>query len=242
MIALERKMDVISNNMANVDTNAYKKDTVIYQGFHELLTKRINDSYFADNRLGTMVFGSDVGEVHTNFRQGQLARTGSGLDIAIDDGISGNTGFFVVGADNGNNGYDLYFTRDGSFSVSNNVLVTKEGHVVMGHNGPITLQGSEFTVLEDGTVMQEGFIMGRIQVLEFQDPTVLRKTGSGLYRLEEDVEPLAFSGSLRQGMAEKSNVNIIKEMMDMITVMRAYETNQRMVQIQDSTLGRQLTR
>jgi flagellar basal-body rod protein FlgF len=238
MIALERKMDVIANNMANVDTNAYKKDTVVYQGFHELLTKRINDSYFADNRLGTMVFGSDVGEVHTNFGQGQLTRTGSGLDIAIDDGISGNTGFFVVGADNGNNGYDLYFTRDGSFSVSNNVLVTKEGHVVMGHNGPIALQGSEFTVLEDGTVMQEGIIMGRIQVLEFQDPTVLRKTGSGLYRLEEDAEPLAFSGSLRQGMVEKSNVNIIKEMMEMITVMRAYETNQRMVQIQDGTLGK----
>lgn len=238
MMALERKMDVIANNMANVDTNGYKKDAVIFEGFHELLTKRINDTFHARNILGTMVFGSDVGEVHTDFTQGAMIKTDNLLDIAISDGPAGNTAFFVIEVSDGNGGYEQYLTRNGSFSVQNNLLVTKEGHVVMGEDGPISLYGQDFTVLDDGTILQEGFEAGRLLVVEFEDASVLRKTGSGLYRLGENAAPMPFSGTLRQGFVEGSNVNIIKEMTEMIAVMRAYETNQRMVQIQDDTLGK----
>lgn len=243
MLAIEKRMDIISNNMANASTNGYKKDNLVLESFPDFLTKIINDTDTASGRpynIGTMQLGADVGEVFTYYSQGQLNDTNNYLDMAIRD--SDNAFFTVAALDTGGN-TEVFYTRDGSFTrSSNNTLVTKDGHVVLGENGPIILQGGEFTVEPDGTVSQGEEILDRLLITEFADTSVLRKHGNNLIRAEAGSETLEFSGTIQQGTTELSNVNIVREMVDMITVLRSYEANQKVLQAIDSTLEKAVNR
>jgi fagellar hook-basal body proteins len=237
MLALEKKMDVITNNMANVDTNAYKKDTVVFESFPELLTNRINDTgsnLNPNSYIGNMQLGFDVGEIYSYYNQGQLERTDNPLDMSIRDS---SNAFFTVKTVDENDKEKLCYTRDGSFVINaNNILVTKDGLPVQGANGDIKLQSSDFSILEDGTIMQDGQAVDKLLIKEFTDTKTLRKTGSNLVETTDQTQERAFSGSVQQGFLELSNVNIVKEMVDMITVTRAYEANQKVLQAQDGTL------
>ncbi|QNU67422.1 flagellar hook-basal body protein [Ruminiclostridium herbifermentans] len=247
MLANTRKLDVITNNMANVNTNAYKKDTVVFESFPSVLTKRINDTRSPLNpsgNIGRMQLSSDVGEVFTNYTQGQLSQTGSKLDFAIsDDGSGVSPAFFTVGMMDGNNNNNIneYYTKDGSFTInSNNQLVTKEGYLVMGEKGPITLSDTEFSVNEKGEIIQDGKLVDRLKITQFADATKLRKFGNNLIQ-NTDSEVVEFTGNVLQGYSEQSNVNVVDEMVDMITVMRAYEASQKVLQAQDNTLEKAVT-
>ncbi len=237
MLAIEKKMDIISNNMANASTNGYKKDTLVLESFPELMTKIIKDTNTASSKpynIGTMQLGTDVGEVFTYYSQGQLNDTNNHLDMAIRDS---NNAFFTIAASDMQGNTEVFYTRDGSFARSSaNMLVTKEGHVVLGENGPIMLQGGDFTVEADGTVSQGDEILDRLLITEFADTSVLRKYGNNLIRAEAGSETVEFTGIIKQGTTELSNVNIVREMVDMITVLRSYEANQKVLQAMDSTL------
>lgn len=236
-MANSKKMDVISNNLANVNTNAYKKDTVVFESFPEMLTKRINDTRSNLNpsaEVGTMHFGSDVGEVYTYNKQGQLAKTDNKFDLALRDC---DGAFFTVGVPDSDGNIKEYYTRDGSFKLnSNNQLVTRDGFEVTGEDGPIFLEGENFAVEPDGTIIENDEIVGKLLIKEFTDPSALRKYGSNLFDITEDAQEQAFSGIVEQGFIEQSNVDIVREMVDMISVMRAYEANQKILQAQDGTL------
>jgi len=237
MRAIQKKMDVITNNMANVNTNGYKKDTVVFESFPSVLTKRIKDFEKTSNRpsnIGTMELSHDIGEVYTYFSQGQLTNTGNELDMAISDS---NNAFFTVAAVDDEGNYTEFYTRDGSFTRgADGSLRTKEGYYVLGENGPIVLGSGDFTVKEDGTVIQNGQIVDRLLITEFTDTMHLRKYGYNLLVSGGDAETREFSGTVRQGYTELSNVNIIREMVDMITVTRSYEANQKVLQAIDDTL------
>ena len=237
MLAIEKKMDVVSNNMANVSTNGYKKDTVVLESFSSVLTKRIKDFDGTPARarnIGTMELGSDVGEVFTYYSQGQLTKTDNNLDMAISDSSSA---FFTVAVPDEEGNVNAFYTRDGSLArSSSNSLVTKDGYTVLGENGPIILESGDFTVTEDGSVIQNDQIIDRLLITEFTDTTQLKKYGYNLIQADEDAQTQEFSGTVRQGHTELSNVNIVREMVDMITVMRSYEANQKVLQAQDSTL------
>lgn len=239
MLALQKRMDVITNNMANVSTNGYKKDTTVMQGFPELLTKivRDQDSFPGRRRnIGTMELGSDVGEVYTYYSQGQLTKTDNELDMAIRDSDSA---FFTVAAPDADGNIAVYFTRDGSFARGrDNSLVTSGGYTVLGENGPVLLQSGPFTVDENGYIIQDGEIIDRLLITEFTDTTLLSKYGHNLVQADPGAQTRAFTGTVQQGFVETSNVNIVREMVDMITVMRAYEANQKVLQAIDSTLDR----
>lgn len=239
MLAIEKKMDIISNNMANASTNGYKKDNLILESFPDFLTKIINDTDTASGRpynIGTMQLGTDVGEVFTYYSQGQLNNTNNHLDMAIRDS---DNAFFTIAALDANGNTEVFFTRDGSFArSSDNMLVTKEGQVVLGENGPIMLQSGDFTVEADGTVSQGDEVLDRLLITEFADTSVLRKYGNNLIRAEAGFETLEFTGTIQQGATEMSNVNIVREMVDMITVLRSYEANQKVLQAMDSTLDK----
>lgn len=237
MLAIQKKMDIISNNMANVSTNGYKKDTLILESFPSVLTKIIKD-YNGTPRsmrdIGTMELGNDVGEVFTYYSQGQLTKTENNLDMAIQD--SSNAFFTILVEDAQGNQSEMY-TRDGSFSRDGaNRLVTREGYAVLGQNGPIILGTGEFSVGEDGTITQNGEMVDRILIREFADTAVLKKYGNNLIQADADAQPVAFTGTVQQGFTELSNVNIVREMVDMITVMRSYEANQKVLQAMDGTL------
>lgn len=239
MMAIEKKMDVVSNNLANVNTSGYKKDTVVFESFPNLLTQRINDSRSPLNpsgKVGNMQLGSDVGAIYTYYRQGQLQRTDNRLDAAISDS---DTAFFTVRVPGGNGDGQEYYTRDGSFALNaDGTLVTKDGYIVMGENGPITLEGDQFVIEADGSVIQNGEVVDKLQIAEFANPESLRKFGSNLVQTTDETQMRDFSGTVRQGFVEQSNVNIIREMVDMITVMRSYEANQKILQFEDGTLDK----
>lgn len=239
MLANSKKMDVVSNNLANVNTNAYKKDTVIFESFPSVLTKRINDARSALDPLGQpgkMELGSDVGQIFTNFTQGQLVKTDNKMDMAFHNG---NNAFFTVSVPDKNGGEKEYYTRDGAFSMNaDKLLVTSEGYPVMGENGPVVLQDGDFKVEADGTVIQGGQILDKLLIKEFKDTTTLRKFGQNLLSRTDEAEEQDFSGTVLQGSVEQSNVNIVKEMVDMISVMRSYEASQKVLLAQDGTLDK----
>ncbi len=237
MLAVQKKMDIISNNMANVSTNGYKKDILVLESFPSLLTKIIKDyngTPASMRNIGTMELGNDVGEVFTNYTQGQLAKTENGLDMAIRDS---NNAFFTVSVTDADGTERELYTRDGSFTRGrDNSLLTKDGHAVMGENGLIMLESGDFSVGKDGTIIQNDQVVDRLQIREFTDTAVLRKFGNNLVQAEENAGRRNFSGIIQQGFTELSNVNIVREMVDMITVMRSYEANQKALQAMDGTL------
>ena len=248
MLANSKKLDVITNNMANVNTTAFKKDTVVFESFPALLTKRINDTKSPGNpsaNVGTMQLSSDVGELFTYYTKGQLVQTDSNLDLAIRDddvGQSVSPAFFTIGVMNPNdNILKEFYTKDGSFVVNaNNQLVTKDGGFVMGQKGPITLASSQFVVNEQGDIIQNGILVDKLRIAQFSDAKQLRKYGDNLIQ-NNGSEVATFNGIVSQGYTEQSNVNVVSEMVDMITVMRAYEADQKILQAQDETLQKAVT-
>lgn len=238
MMALNKKIDVISNNLANINTTGYKKDIVVFEAFPEILTRRINDTRSPTNpsgRIGTMELSCDVGEVFTYYMQGQLLKSDNSFDLAIKDS---NTAFFTIEVVDENGNITECYTRDGRFKLdSDNRLVTQEGYAVMGVDGPVFLYG-DFVVEEDGTIIQDGEIVSRLLITEFANPESLRKYGSNLVQATEETIMQDFTGSVVQGFTEQSNVDPIREMVDMITVMRSYEANQKVIQTLDGTLER----
>ncbi len=239
MMANSKKLDVISNNLANADTNGYKKDTVVFQTFPEMLTKRINDTVSPTNpsgNVGNMQLGSDIGEIFTYYEAGKLVKTDSSLDMSIENS---NSAFFTVGIPDEEGNINECYTRDGSFTLNaNHQLVTKEGYLVMGENGPISLEGEDFSVKDDGTIVSNGKAVDKLAIKDFVDTKALRKRGENLVEKTDEAEEQEFKGVVSQGFLEGSNVNIVKEMVDMITVMRSYEANQKLLQFHDNTLDK----
>jgi flagellar basal-body rod protein FlgF len=237
MLANSKQMDVISNNLANANTNAFKKDGTVFEAFPSVLTQRINDTFSPLNpsgQVGNMELSGDVGEVYTYYTQGQLVKSGNNFDLAIQDYNADpnsqvkSEAFFTVNAPDANGNASEYYTRDGSFTLnSNKQLVTNEGFQVMGEKGPIILTGADFSVQPDGTVLQNGKVVDKLLLKEFTDTSTLRKVGSNLVEKTADTQEQAFTGSVQQGVTEQSNVNIVQEMVNMITVTRAYEANQK---------------
>lgn len=235
MLANSKKMDVISNNLANANTTGYKKDTVVFQSFPEVLAQRLKDTD-GNGTVGEMTLGNDVGEIYTNFTPAQLAGTGGKLDIALEDN---GKGFFTIGMQQENGEIKELYSRDGAFSInSKGMLVNKDGNMVMGEGGAIYLKGENFSILADGGIIQDGAQVGKLKLVSIQNTDSLRKQGNNLLLGSEETTIEKFNGTIQQGFVEQSNVNIVQEMVDMISVSRAYEANQKVLQAQDSTLDK----
>ncbi|MDR1689784.1 MAG: flagellar hook-basal body protein [Clostridiales bacterium] len=237
MMAVMRKFDVISDNIANADTTGFKKDTVITRSFSEELMKRLDDP--ASNqtahsvRVGRVSLGVFVDTLNTNFGSGAIRITDNEFDLAIN-----GDGFFTIGTTDENGEYAEKYSRDGSLTVRNGLLVTKDGNTVLGLNGVITLPEGEFTVSEAGEVRVNGEYIDTLRMTSFTDNQTLRKYKDNLYSTTPESELTNFQGRVQQGALEASNVNSISEMVDMITVNRLYEANQRVITTIDTTLGR----
>lgn len=230
------RMDLVSNDLANVNTTGYKKDFAVISSFEEELLYRMKDieNNKPNNKpIGYISPGARVEDIYTQFTQASFMETGDLNNFAID-----GEGFFQVQTPNG-----LRYTRDGSFSVNKaGSLVTKEGYAVMGENGPIEL-GQEF--LSSNTDMVVGRLgnirvgldnIDKLVVVNFEEPQALLKQGDNLYISEEEGIPI--NSQIYQGYLEVSNVNAVEAMVDMITISRAYEMNQKMIQVHDQLLGK----
>ena len=172
-----------------------------------------------------------VDDIYIDYSQGDLDQTGVDTDFAID-----GDGFFAVQTENG-----IMYTRSGDFSLSpQGILVDKQGNPVLTDSGPLAIQADTFTVNDDGTVTINDYAAGRIRVVDFEKPYQLRKVGDS-YLAPKDptaVERPSADYRIRQGYLEKSNVNIVEVMVDMLSSFRAYEAGQKAIQAQDETLDK----
>ncbi|MFV0441119.1 MAG: flagellar basal-body rod protein FlgF [Lachnospirales bacterium] len=239
MMTQMKIMDVTSNNIANVNTTGYKTENVVTRSFDEELMIRIKDLDIAENNLpfpnvGTVNLGVTVDEVYTDFSTGSFQTTDNPFDLAID-----GDGFFEVLYTNDDGETQSFYTRDGSFTVNHlNQLTTKDGYLVSGENGPITIVGSSPYIAEDGSVYDGNEIVDKISLVIFEDNGYLRQQGDNLYSTLEGATIANTNASVVQGMLENSNANAVKEMVNLINISRTYEANQKVVSTSDTLLGK----
>ena len=263
MVAQMHQMNQLSNNLANVDTTGYKKDTTVYKAFPELLIRRMNDngvhkfpfgSVDTAPVVGKLGTGVEVNESYTRFNQGALKETGNPFDIAID-----GEGFFTVHTPFGER-----YTRNGSFTLGKEgLLLTENGMPVLGQNGFIRIKENNFVIDQEGKIYLNSRFEGNpdrlvsleenewenteyvdtLRVVDFDRTRYLDKQGNSLWATTpESGAPVQISSEastkIKQGFLENSNVNPVLAMTQMIEVNRAYEANQKVIQGQDALTGR----
>ena len=238
MLNQQNKMDVISNNLANAAVTGYKKEGSTSQSFDTVLAYKIRDRSIGvhTQRIGGMNLGVKIGENYTDYTQGPFKNTDNTYDLAI----SGN-GFFCVQFTNKAGVTSTKYTRDGSFTLNvNGYLVTKDGDYVLDNNGNrIRLDPlSTSRIDENGTIFQNDRAVARIGLQDFEDYNYLEHYGENYYQPVEGYRFKNADGQIIEGYLEASNVQVVQEMVEMISVTRTYESNQKVIQTIDSTLDK----
>ncbi len=223
MVPRMRKQEVIANNMANAETVGYKKDSLFLRVFkkeQEVSLKGLQPAW--EVRM--------IDKLYTDYSGGSLEATGRELDLALQ-----SEGFFTVLTPNGE-----AYTRNGAFSLGpDGSLVNSDGYPVLADGGPVILTGNKVAFGNDGQITVDDQAIGKLRIVDFEDPDAVRKVSGTLYALNEGATPITPpSVNVRQGYLEKSNVDILREMVEMIDTYRMFETGQKMIQIQDDTLGK----
>lgn len=243
MLNEQYRMDIMSNNLANADTTGFKKEGSTSQAYSEVMAVKIKDVSENPNtpkRLGNMSLGVKIGESYTDFSQGSLRDTGNTYDLAI-----GGEGFFNIEFTNKAGETSTKYTRDGGFTLTKEgYLVTKDGDYVLGENGRIQLSTTAAsTVIDgDGNIYQDDNLVASLKISEFENTDYLTHYGETMWDVKEGaVEKDAENPSIYQGYLEMANVSVVKEMVNMITISRQYEANQKMIQTFDDTLEKSMT-
>lgn len=234
LITQEAKQDVITNNLSNVTTTGFKKDNLIVKKFGDVLIEnydKMDGKRNVRNPIGSLSTGSEIDEVVTDFQQGSIEDTKSSSDFALI-----GKGFFTVTKEDGKQ----YLTRDGNFHVSSRgILQTNDGYNVLakdanGKLGEINVGNGKLTCDNQGGIFVDGQPKGKFCVMDVNDPRTMKKIGDNLYEGQGTETQVI----VKQNALEKSNVNVINEMINMMTVMRTFETSQKVMQSIDDTLGK----
>ncbi|MBB6630473.1 flagellar hook-basal body complex protein [Clostridium algidicarnis] len=240
LIAEEANQNVISSNMANANTVGYKSDSLIIKNFGDVLIEnydKVAGGKNVRNTIGGLSLGSKIDETVVDFTGGSIESTDKETDFAIE-----GRGFFTV-RKNPPNGNGTFYTRDGHFHTnSRGYLVTDSGDDVMGINSrtgatePIFVGNAKLTMDYNGNLKLNDVEGYRLSTVDFQDYKGLKKIGDNLYQGENPINTEDIL--IKHKALERSNVNVIEEMVNMMTVMRNFETNQKIVQTLDETLNK----
>lgn len=230
MLDNRKKMNVMTNNISNMETVGFKKDTYVSRSFKDMLIQEVSQNGKSKSKsIGMLNTGVHTDEVVTCFDQGNVEETGRLLDFALQ-----GSGFFAVETAQGER-----YTRDGCFSVNNNgYLINNDGHYVTGQNGRIFVGENDFTVDESGGVFVDEVQIDSLKIVSFTDESQLRKEGDNLYANTGAGAAAAQDTLVRQGFKETSNVDMTQEIVNMLQVSRSYETNQRIVKMLDESLSK----
>ena len=243
MTAQQQNIDVISNNIANVNTYAFKQDRAEFQ---DLIYQSLNYTAGATSETTNNPTGIDTGlgvrvsGIQKNFLQGSIKETGNTYDIAIE----GN-GFFQINTPQG----EIAYSRNGSFKLDNEgTMVDSQGYALEPEIS-IPTDLVKISIPQDGTVSGQDATtgdvttLGQITLVNFINPSGLAPQGSSLYLATEvsgdpieETPGLEGFGTLRQGMIEGSNVQLVTEMVNLITAQRGYEANSKSINTTDSML------
>ena len=235
MINEQHRMDVLTNNLANASTVGYKKEGATSQAFDEVLALKIKDTTDPARvkALGGISLGVKIGENYTDYSQGSLRETGNSYDMAL-----AGTGFFTVEFTNKSGQTATKYTRDGSFTLNKDgYLVTQDGDYVLGKNGRIQLNTLQNSVIDKlGNIYQNNQLVATLRITDFEDYNYVEKYGENYYQTVEGAKEKNGDYQVIAGYLEMSNIKVVSEMVEMISVSRAYETNQKLIQTYDGSL------
>lgn len=261
MLAQQTNLDTISNNLSNVNTAGYKKDTVefkslLYQNLQSTSTNDAGENKPVPAQVG---LGTRVASITSVFTQGNMQDVDTNTFMAIE-----GTGFFKVVDYEGNTCY----TRDGSFNLQptegGSLLCTSEGYAVLDQNnnriivpdgygmdeftvdsaGNLSVRGTDGELIALTSVLENQPYNQKIGLVQFNNPAGLNNVGSNLYQetvasgvaIEEAATPELAQSKVHQGYLEMSNVQVADEMVNMIVAQRAYEMNSKAIQASDEML------
>ena len=232
----QKRLDIISNNLANSATVGYKEENVTNQSFKQMLAVKIRDGSngYVDEPIGTMSLGVKIGETYMNWGQGSLRETDKTYDIAIE-----GKGFFKIKVMDKDGNEEIMYTRNGQFTITaDGHVVDFDGNYLQGSGGDLQIptDASDIAIKSDGSVYADGQLIDKIELADFEDYNYLKLYGENMYRAEDGATPKASTATMLQGFTEQSNVNVIDEMVSMITITRAYEAGQKMIKTQDELL------
>jgi flagellar basal-body rod protein FlgF len=239
-IGQEKVLEILSNNIANAGTTAFKEETVSFSAlgadpWPAYASPLPPAPFKVDMREVFPLRGNEMGytalaNVTTSHVQGSLRQTGNPLDVAIQ-----GDGFFAV-----NTPFGERYTRDGSFSLTpEGALVTKTGQLVQGENGPLTgLSEGDVRILPGGEVYAGDRFVDMLKVVAFEDKGLLQKLGANLYVHDGAPENArAAQGEVSQGYLESSNANPMRNLTNMIVAHRTYEALQKAIKSHDESMG-----
>ncbi|GAB6188879.1 flagellar basal-body rod protein FlgG [Marinitoga arctica] len=242
MMAQQRRLDTISNNLSNVDTTGYKAQRIEFQDLLYTPIKEAGTPTAQNSMLPTGEYvGHGVRIAATNrlFTQGNIEQTGGTFDMAIM-----GDGFFQVQLQDGR----IAYTRDGSFKVDANGRLVNSNGLLLVPNITIPTNAESVNVSPDGIIsakLPDGTVqnVGNLTLVRFVNPAGLKSIGNNLFLstpasgvATEGIPNQDGYGSIEQGSLEKSNVDVVKEMVNMIVAQRTYDLNARAVQTADDFL------
>ena len=238
MLNQQNKVDVIANNLANAATTGFKKEGSTSEAFDAVLAHKIKDQTSAARAkyIGTMNLGVKIGENYVDYSQGAFETTDNTYDLAL----SGD-GFFCVEFTNKAGETSTKYTRDGSFTLNvDGYLVTKDGDYVLDRNGQhIKLDPlADARIDESGTIYQNDRAVARIGLQDFEDYNYLEHYGENYYQPVDGATPTTSNAQIFEGYLEASNVQVVKEMVELISATRTYESNQKVIQTIDGMLDK----
>ena len=228
MLAAQQQSEIIGNNVANVKTPGYKEQLATNSAFPAHLIERLGGNQASGVvQIGGMGTGVSVDRIALSNVQGAIQTTDVKSDLALM-----SPGYFVVQTPAGER-----YTRNGHFQIdANGTLQSPDGYALLGEKGPIGPLSSEFSVSADGTILDKGQIVDRLRIVDIPE-NALNSEGQSLYSASQPVQASA-TIQILQGAVEASNVDISSQMVQMTTVMKAYEANQKVIQTEDSMLDK----
>ena len=229
MLTQGKHLDVISNNMANIATTGYKADRFTQSTFGEVMWSMVGNKEKAYTELGGQSWITAPSQLYTDYSQGPLEQT----DLPLNFAIEGN-GYFAVETDNGR-----MYTRNGSFTLDNEGYLTLpgEGRVLSRAGNPIRLQTDQIRVDSLGGMYTEGgTFLGMVGVFDFGNAADMAKNARSLFDAGGQAVPTA--ATLRNGMIERSNVDMVQQLTEMIQAERAYQSAAEVIKIYDEVIQR----
>lgn len=236
-MAQSARLDTVANNLANSNTVGFKRDEQLFREYLTAYNKEPGaieaprvpasiESFYAHN--GGDKSYVDLDGTFSDYSQGTARPTGNPLDMAIE-----GEGFFEVATPDG-----LRLTRAGNFSIDGEGrLITKQGYPVQREGGgEFKFTGANINVSTNGEVFENGQSLGRMAIVNVGNKDALLKQGASLFAYKENMDPrvsTSVDSKVNQGFLESSNVNVVREMTDMISATRTFETAQKAIQAYD---------
>ena len=245
MVNEMKRLDVLTNNLANADTTAYKKEGTTSRTFADELAIKIKDTshYGLHQTLGEISLVTHLGQVYTDYSTGSFEVTDNETDFALE-----GEGFFAVAFTDKAGNTSVKLTRDGNFVVDNEgYLRTKDGDFVLNATGALNMSAdpanyvrvntlAPFSVDQQGYIYQNEQLVGTLGVVDVENYDYLEKYGETYFEPLEGARLIASDATVESGCLEMANVQIVSEMVNMIAISRAYESNQKIIQTYDGSL------